>query len=324
MKAALCRRYGSPEVISLEETAIPILGDDDVLVEVRAASVNAADMHLMHGYPFPVRLAMGLTARKNPKSGCDFSGVISRVGKNVSGMKPGDAVFGDASSSGFGAFAQYIRMPAKLVLAKPANFDFEQSAALPMAAVTALKGLKEAKLAPGERILILGATGGVGSFAVQIAKAYGANVSCVCSSLKREVVEALKPDAIFEYDRQSITDLGQKFDVILDAAAYRPFFEYKKILTATGRYVLAGGDFGHLLRVAALGPIYSMLGKQKFKLFLSVPDLKLLSEVRQLAESGRLFPIIDRQFSLAELPNAMQHIESRKTKGKIVIRVSST
>ncbi|MFP2924003.1 NAD(P)-dependent alcohol dehydrogenase [Pyxidicoccus sp. 3LG] len=321
MKAIVCPRYGSPDVLRLEEVEKPVPRDDEVLIEVRAASVNAADWHLMRGDPYLMRLAMGFRAPKFAILGADVAGRVVAVGRNVTRLQPGDEVFGDISDCGFGAFAEYVCARDKGLLPKPANLTFEQAAAVPMAAVTALKGLRDVgRLQAGQRVLVNGASGGVGSFAVQLAKALGAEVTGVCGTGKQDMVRALGADHVIDYTREDVTRKnGHPYDLILDAAAYRSIFDFKPALSPTGVYVLAGGSTGALFQVMLLGPLFSSAKGRKFRNYLSVPNLEHLTFVKELLEAGKVVPYIGQRFPLNEVPDAIRHLEARRTRGKVVI-----
>ncbi|MFY0563798.1 NAD(P)-dependent alcohol dehydrogenase [Archangium lansingense] len=320
MKAIVCPRYGSPDVLRLEEVDTPAPRDDEVLIAVRAASVNAADCHLMRGEPLIMRLAMGLRGPKYAILGADVAGRVVSVGKNVTRFQPGDEIFGDISDCGFGAFAEYVCAREAKLLPKPANLTFEQAAAVPMAAVTALEGLRGAGgLQAGQRVLILGASGGVGSFAVQLAKALGAEVTAVCGTGKQDMVRSLGADHVIDYTREDVTRTGHPYDLILDAAAYRSIFDFKRALSPTGTYVLAGGSTGSLFQAMLLGPLVSSSKGRKFRNYLSMPNREHLTFVKELLEAGKVVPFIDRSFPLSEVPDAIRHLEARRTRGKVVI-----
>jgi NADPH:quinone reductase-like Zn-dependent oxidoreductase len=229
MQAMVYTEYGSPDGLKLAEVAAPAIGDDDVLIRVHAAGVNAGDWHLLRGEPFMVRLMAGLRRPKHPILGADVAGRIEAVGRNVTELRPGDEVFGDLSDSGFGAFAEYVAVPAHTVTRKPAGMGFGQAAAVPSAALTALQGLRdEAQVRSGQRVLVNGASGGVGSFAVQIAKALGAEVTGVTSTRNLELVRSLGADHVIDYTQEDFIRAAQRYDVILDAAAFRPLAEHQR------------------------------------------------------------------------------------------------
>ncbi|MCY1021603.1 NAD(P)-dependent alcohol dehydrogenase [Pyxidicoccus sp. MSG2] len=320
MKAIVCPRYGPPDVLRLEEVEKPAPRDDEVLIAVRAASVNAADWHLMRGDPYLMRLAMGFRGPKFAILGADVAGQVVAVGKNVTRLRPGEEVFGDISDCGFGSFAEYVCAREAKLLPKPANLTFEETAAVPMAAVTALEGLRGAgRIQAGQHVLIHGASGGVGSFAVQLAKALGAEVTAACGSGKQDMVRALGADHVIDYTREDVTRNGHAYDLILDAAAYRSIFDFKRALSPTGTYVVAGGSTGSLFQAMLLGPLRSSSKGRKFRNYLSMPNRENLTFVKELLEARKVVPFIDRRFPLSDVPDAIRHLEARRTRGKLVI-----
>lgn len=323
MRAVTYTEYGSPDVLRLAEVAAPTPGDDDVLIRVHAAGVNAGDWHLLRGEPLMVRLMAGLRRPKRPILGADVAGRIEAVGRNVAELRPGDEVFGDLSDSGFGAFAEYVAAPAHTVARKPAGMSFAQAAAVPSAALTALQGLRdEAQLRPGQRVLVNGASGGVGSFAVQIAKALGAEVTGVTSGRNLELVRALGADHVVDYTREDFTRSGMRYDVILDTAAFRPLAEHQRALAPGGAYVLVGGAFRQMLTVMVLGPWRSRRSGQRFRTFVKQPRPHNLAFVRELLEAGRLAPAIDRCYPLGEAAAALRYLGTRRARGKVVMTVA--
>lgn len=324
MKAVQIDRYGGPEVVSLCEIPIPKPGPKEVLIKVAAAGINSADWHIMRGNPFPLRLAMGWKKPSIKGMGADFSGVIAEVGSEVTSLKVGDAVFGDLSNCGFGAFAEWVAAPVSNVMIAPTSIPLERCAAVPMASVTALKGLKSiAQVLPGERVLVNGASGGVGSFAVQIAKILGAHVTAVCSGEKMEMFREVDIDGWIDYKKTNLRDVSLQFDVIFDAAAYQSPFSYEKLLRPKGRYVLVGGAFGPLLTVGLIGGVRNLFTSKKFMSYLSLPNQELLVEIRNWIQQGQLRPIIDQEYPMTAASNAMQRIDSRGVRGKILLRNDS-
>lgn len=267
MKAIVQSEYGSADVLRLAEVAKPVCDDDGILVKVQAASINAGDWHLMKGEPFFLRLMFGGLLKPKIKTlGFDIAGQVEATGKNVTQFQPGQEVYGDTSEWGFGAFAEYVCAPAAALALKPANIAFEPAAAVPAAAVAALQSLRDrGQVQPGQRVLINGASGGVGSFAVQIAKVLGAEVTAVCSTSKVDMVRSLggshrallNPDHIIDYKTTDITQTGQQYDLILDAAAYRSAFDYFRILKPKGTYVLIGGSTPRFLQAMLLSLLFS-------------------------------------------------------------------
>ncbi len=323
MKAIVQTEYGSPDVLSLEEVDKPAVKDNGVLVRVHASSVNSADWHLMRGTPFIARLAFGLRQPKFKTLGIDVAGRVEAVGQNVTQFRPGDDVFGDISECGFGGFAEYVCVPQDALAIKPENISFEQAAAVPGAALTALHALcKSGQIQAGQRVLINGASGGVGSFAVQIAKAFGAEVTAVCSTKKMDMVRSIGADHIIDYTQTDVTKTGQPYDLILDAAAYRSVFDYLPILTRTGIYVLIGGSTTRLFQVMLfLGPLISLISRRKVKCFVLTPNQADLVILRDLLEAGKIVPWIDRRYNLSEVPAAIRYLEQRQVVGKVTISV---
>ncbi len=323
MKAIVQTEYGSPDVLSLEEVDRPAVKDNSVLVRVHASSVNAGDWHLMRGTPFIARLAFGLRKPKLKTLGMDIAGRVEAVGQNVTKFRPGDEVFGDISECGFGAFAEYVCVPQDALVFKPENISFEQAAAVPAAALTALHALcKYGQIQAGQRVLINGASGGVGSFAVQIAKAFGAEVTAVCSTKKVDMVRSIGADHIIDYTQTDVTKTGQPYDLILDAAAYRSVFDYLPILTRTGTYVLIGGSTTRLFQVMLfLGPLISLMSRRKVKCLILTHNQADLVILRDLLEAGKIVPWIDRRYNLSEVPAAIRYLEQRQVVGKVVINV---
>jgi NADPH:quinone reductase-like Zn-dependent oxidoreductase len=265
---------------------------------------------------------MGLTKPRSDRLGADFAGIVVAVGEGVEHLKADDEVFGDVSSQGFGSYAEYLLAEAESVVVKPVSLTFEQAAAVPMAASTALEGVRDvAQIAAGQRVLVNGASGGVGSFAVQLAKHYGAEVHAVCHSQKTDMVERLGAGRVIAYDKEDVTRGDTHYDVILDAAACRSFRAYRRILHPSGVYVLVGGAMMPLLEVATVGRIVSLFSKQRFRNYLSMPKREKLMSVKELIEAGEIEPAVDRTFALDQVPDALRYFESRQVRGKVVISV---
>lgn len=312
--------YGSADVLELREVERPSVADDRILVRVKAAGVNMADWHLMTGLPKLVRVTgVGFRAPKQPIRGSDVAGVVEEVGADVTEFTPGDEVFGSAS----GAFAEFaLSRPARL-LPKPANLTFEQAAAVSMAGYTALQAVRDkAEVQPGQRVLITGAAGGVGSFAVQLAKHFGAHATGVCSTSKTELVRSLGADAAIDYTREPITGT---YDVIIDTAGNRPLGVLRRLLTPRGTLVLVGAEgTGNLI-----GPVVNMLRDAVANRFVSQRLLGMLATEKHedlvtlcdLLTSGAITPAIDRTFPLAETPDAIRHLEAGRAAGKVVVTV---
>ncbi|MBK6911826.1 MAG: NAD(P)-dependent alcohol dehydrogenase [bacterium] len=324
MKAITFRNYGSPDVLKYEDVPTPSPNDDEVLIKIHAASVNAADWHLLRAEPFPVRFMLGLTKPK-PKFhilGGDIAGTIEAVGKNVTEFKVGDEIFGDVFNDGLGAFAEYTCARAKMLVAKPMNLSFVEAAAIPLAAVTALYGLRDiAKVQPGHKVLINGAAGGVGTYAVQIAKALGAEVTAVSSTRNLEQSRELGADHVIDYTKENFTQGDKRYDAILCVNGYYPIRDFKRVLTPNGIYAMPGGGNKLLLEVMFLGPFHS-LGSKKFKLVASSPNPDRLTDIKNLIEANKLRPVIEKTYPLAEVPEAIRHVETGHARGKVVITMA--
>ncbi len=321
MKAMVCTKYGPPDVLNLEEVRNPTPKEDEVLVKVHAASANAADWHLLRADPFLVRLmGFGLLKPKNTILGADIAGRVEAVGRNVTQFQPGDEVFGDLSGSGFGGFAEYVCASEDALALKPANISFEEAAAAPLAAVTALQGLRDkGKIQPGQKVLINGASGGVGTFAVQIAKSFGAEVTGVCSTSKLDMVRSIGADHVIDYTQEDFTKNGQHYDLILAANGYHPISHYKRALSPNGIYVMTGGSGAQMFQAMLLGPIMSMTGSKKMGNTMAKPNKKDLALLAELLETGKVVPVIDRHYPLREVPEAIRHLEEGHARGKVVI-----
>jgi NADPH:quinone reductase-like Zn-dependent oxidoreductase len=323
MKAIVQTEYGSPDVLSLQEIDKPVVPDNGVLVRVRAASVNAGDWHLLRGTPFLARLMFGgIFKPKIHILGMDVAGEVEAVGKDVTQFQPGDKVFSDLSESGFGAFAEYVCATEAALVLKPVNASFEQAATVPAAALTALQGLRDCgQIRSGQKVLINGASGGVGSFAVQIAKAFGAEVTAVCSTHKIEMMRSIGADYIIDYTRTDVTKNGQNYDLILDAAAYRSVFDYTAILKPGGTYVLIGGSTARLFQVLLFGSVISRIIHRNVKCLMVKSNRSDLVILRDLIEAEKIVPYIDRTYSLSEVPAAIHYLEQRQVRGKVAISV---
>lgn len=323
MKAIVYKEYGSPDVLHLEEVAMPIPADGEVLVKVQAASVNAADWRLMRADPFLARLYTGLfKPTRFQILGGDIAGRVEAVGKDVSQFKVGDEVFGEVSASGFGGFAEFKCARENELVLKPANLTFEEAAAVPLAALAALQGLRDkGQIQSGQKVLIYGASGGVGTFAVQIAKSFGAEVTAVCSTAKMELARSLGADHVLDYTQEDFTRNGLRYDLILAANGDRSIFDYKRALNEGGIYVMVGGKAGQLFQALLLGPWISMLGSKKMRAVTSKPNQEDLLFLKELIESGKLKPVIDRRFPLSEVADAVRYIEAGHATGKVVISV---
>lgn len=323
MKAMIRHRYGSPDVLRLEEVPIPIPGDDDVLIKVHAASVNAADLEILRADPLYVRLVgFGLFSPKIKILGSDVAGRIETVGRNVKRFQPGDEVFGDIFNLGLGGFAEYVSVPEHAVLVpKRSDLTFECAAAIPQAAAIALQGLRDkGQLQPGQKVLIVGAGGGAGSFAVQIAKWLGAEVTGVDSSGKLETMRRIGADHVIDYTRQDFTRDGLRYDLILDLVGRRSLFDHRRALAPGGTYVMAGGSTARIAQAGLLGPLISISRSTKMGILAMRPNREDLSFVaNELIGTGAVEPVIDRRYGLSELPEALRYLEAGRAKGKLVI-----
>lgn len=317
--------YGSKaeDVLRFTEVARPTIGDGEILVRVAAASVDRGTWHVMSGLPYPIRAAgFGLRTPKSPNPGRCLAGTVDSAGKDVTEFKPGDEVYGTCE----GSFAEYARAQSGKLAPKPANLSFEQAAAAPISGVTALQAVRKAQVQAGEKVLIIGASGGVGSFAVQIARAFGAEVTGVCSTSKTEMVRALGADHVIDYTRGDFLDGEHRYDVILDTGGNNRLSHLRRALTATGRLVLVGGEtdgqwLGGLDRTfKAL--LLSPLVKQRLLPLVSKENAKDLTALTELIESGKVTSAIDRTYPLSEAPAAIEYVQEGRARGKVVITVS--
>jgi NADPH:quinone reductase-like Zn-dependent oxidoreductase len=321
MKAMVYTEYGPPEVLRFEEVEKPTAKEDEVLVKVLAASVNYPDWSLLRGDPFLIRLmAGGLLKPKNTILGADIAGRIEAAGRNVTQFQPGDEVFGDISACGFGGFAEYVAVPEGALAPKPANLSFEQAAAVPMSAVVALQGLRDkGQIQPGQQVLINGASGGIGTFAVQIAKSFGAEVTGVCSTRNLDMVRSIGADRVIDYTREDFAGNAQRYDLILATAGYRSIFDYSRALRPKGVYVVTGGSMAQIFQPMILGPFVSMTGSKRMGNLSAKPDQQDLVFVKELLEAGQVVPVIDRCYPLRDVAEALQYYGEGHSRGKVVI-----
>jgi NADPH:quinone reductase-like Zn-dependent oxidoreductase len=334
MKAIVYHEYGSPDVLELKDIDKPLVKDDEVLVRVHAASVNRLDWHLMRGSPYISRLQAGLRKPKDRVLGADVAGQVEAVGKHVTKFQPGDEVFGSLFGHGFGAFAEYVSASDDLLELKPANLSFDQAAAVPVAALTALQGLRDhGRIEPGHKVLIIGASGGVGTFAVQIAKSFGAEVTGVCSTRNVDMVRSIGADHLIDYTKEDFTQRGRRYDLIFETAGSNSPSEIRRALTSKGTLVLIGhggsegrwiGPVGRLIRALVLSRFVSQrmvsyIGKPNYS---SGPNDGDLATLKELSEAGKITPVIDRTYSLSETPDALRYLEEGHSRGKVVITVS--
>ncbi len=322
MKAIVYTEYGSPDVLELKEVVKPTPKDNEVLVKVYAVSINAADLHLLRADPFLIRLSSGFLKPRNTILGSDIAGRVEAVGRNIKQFKPGNEVFGDISAGGWGGFAEYVCAPEELLALKPATLTFEQAAAVPLAAFTALQGLRnKGQIQPGQKVLINGASGGVGMFAVQIAKSSGAEVTAVCSTRHLDIVHSIGADHVIDYTREDFTQNGQGYDLILAVNGYQPISAYKQALTSQGIYVMAGGSTAQLFQALLLGPLMSRNGGKNIGNVSAKPSQADLTFIKELLEAGKVVPVIDRCYPLSETAEAIRYLEEGHARGKVVITV---
>ncbi len=318
MKAITYKRYGPPDVLQLDDVQKPEPREDEVLVRIHAASINFGDRILMKGKPFIGRFWSGLIRPKYPILGTDIAGKVEKLGAKVKGLKPGDEVFADIGDCGFGAYAEYVSVPENVLTPKPANITFEQAAAVPQAAVVALQGLRDkGQVRSGQKVLINGASGGVGQFAVQIARSFGTEVTGVCSAAHVDLVKSLGVDHVIDYRRKDFTRSESKYDLILNIVANRSVSDYAQALNPQGVYVAVAFNPTALL----LGPILSKKDGKKIYALSHRPNPDDLAFIKTLLKSGKVIPLIDRCFSLAEVPQAMHYLEGKSHHGKVVISV---
>jgi NADPH:quinone reductase-like Zn-dependent oxidoreductase len=322
MKAIVYHNYGSPDVLKLVEIEKPAPRDDEVLIKVYAASANMGDRHLLRSDSLMFRLFTGLLKPKYPILGADVAGRVEAIGRNVKQFQPGDEVFGDLSMCGRGGFAEYVCARENALVLKPANMTFEEAAAVPVAGVTALQGLRDkGQIKAGQQVLINGASGGVGTFAVQIAKAFGAEVTGVCSTRNVDLVRSLGVDHVIDYTREDFTQNGQRYDLILAANGYLPIWAYQRALRPKGRYVTSGGSMAQFWQATLLGPWMSMTGRNKMGNVLARPNQMDLVCMKELLEGGKVVPVIERRYPLSETVSALRYVEEGHAKGKVVITV---
>ena len=322
MKAIVNTKYGPPDVLQFKEVEKPVPNDGEILVKIKAASVNTLDLATRG--PLLARIITGgLRKPKDPRVGADIAGRVEAVGSNVTQFQPGDEVFGAWK----GGFAEYASVPENRVALKPTNSSFEEASAIPVAAITALQGLRDkGQIQPGQKVLIHGASGGVGTFAVQIAKAFGAEVTAVCSTRNLDMVRSIGADHVIDYTQEDVTRTGQRYDLILAVNGYHPIFAYRRVLRPTGRYVLVGGSKAHLyqalLQALLLGPLISRAGSQKMG-FMGIAKInqKDLVYVKELIEAGKVVPVIETRYPLRETAEALRYLEEGHARGKVVVTV---
>lgn len=318
MKALVYRRYGGPDVLELAEVPQPQPREREVLVRVHAASINAADRVLLRGKPFIIRLAMGFPRPRHPILGFDVAGRVESVGSGVTQFHAGDDVFG---ASNFGAFAELVSVNEDRLVPKPAGVSFEAAAATPTARSTALQGLRKGRITTGQKILIDGASGGVGTFAIQIAQAYGAEVTAVCSTRNVETARWLGAARVIDYRHEDFTRDGRRYDLILAANAYRPLSDYRRVLKPGGAYVMTGGGGVQILQAILLGALVSVTSSRSMGNIMAVARQNDLIVLKELLDTGKIRPVIDRTVALSEVPDAIRYLEQEHARGKIVVNV---
>jgi NADPH:quinone reductase-like Zn-dependent oxidoreductase len=312
MKAIVYKKSDSSEALSLQEIAKPVPGEGQVLVKIVNTAINAADYRSMSMGSIP----------KSRIFGADVSGVVEAVGSNARQFKAGDAVFGDLSGAGFGGFAEYVAAPESVFARKPAAVPFDQAAAVPMAALTALQALRDrGEIQPGKKVLIYGAGGGVGTFAVQFAKYFGSEVTAICGPRNTELVDSLGADYVIDYTKEDITQSSKKFDLVLGINGSQPLSVYKRLLAPKGTFVMVGGALSQILKTMVFGPLMS-LGSQKMRMLAAKPSPKDLDFVIRLVEEGKIRVVIDRTYPLHETADAVNYLRQGHARGKVVISVA--
>ncbi len=321
MKTIMYTKYGSPDVLQFRDVEKPMPNDDEVLIKIHAASANAYDWHFLTADIFLVRLmGGGLLKPKDPRLGADMAGRIEAVGRNVKQFQPGDEVFGMVK----GAFAEYACAPASSLALKPLNATFDQAAALPMAATTALQGLRdEGQIQAGQKVLINGASGGVGTFAVQIAKSFGTEVTAVCSMRNLEQARSIGADHVIDYTKEDFTKNGQQYDLILAVNGYHPLRAYKRALTPQGIYVMAGGTMAQIFQSMLLSSMMSETGGRQMRGISAKRSQKDLVVIKDLFEAGQVASVIDRLYSLSDAAEALRYLGEGHARGKIIITLEN-
>lgn len=318
MKAFVYERYGSPDALHLANVANPVPTADEVLVQIHAVSLNGSDREALAGRPFYVRFG-GLLKPGNPILGSDIAGRVETVGSNVTEVQPGDEVFGEIPGYG-GGLAEYACVPERRLVRKPAGLTFEQAAAIPQAGVIALQGIRDkGQVKPGQQVLINGAGGGAGTFAVQLAKSYGAEVTAVDNGGKLDFLRSLGADHVIDYTRQDYSKTGKQYDLILDVFGYRSVFTYPRALAPNGSYFFTGGSLAVLFQILLLGPLIKRAYGKNIRVLMVQPKRDDLVTITELCEAGKIVPVIDRQFPFNETPEAFRYLSEGRSKGKVVI-----
>jgi NADPH:quinone reductase-like Zn-dependent oxidoreductase len=319
MKAVVYERYGTPDVLRLADVEQPVPKDSEVLLRVHAVSVNGSDWETLRGKPLYAR-AGGLQRPRRRTLGSDIAGRVEMVGRTVTRFQRGDEVFGD-NLQHMGGFAEYACAPEQALIAKPAGLTFEQAATIPQSGVIALQGIRDkGRVRPGDRVLINGAGGGAGMFAVQLAKLHGAEVTGVDNTAKLEFVRSLGADYVVDHTREDFTRNSRQYDLILDVAAHRSVFDVRRALAPTGRYLYVGGSVGTLFQVLVVGPLIGTAGR-RIRLLAVRPNLGDLAAVTEMCETGKILPVIDRLYPLSEVPDALRYLGEGRARGKLVITI---
>jgi NADPH:quinone reductase-like Zn-dependent oxidoreductase len=318
MKAVVYTKYGPPDVLQLKEVTKPTPTDDEVLIEIQAVSLNRSDWEGLIGKPFYARFG-GLRKPRRQILGSDIAGRVEMVGKNIKRLQPGDEVFGDILAH-MGGFAEYVCVRERALALKPASMTFEEVATIPQAAVIALQGLRDkGQVQPGQKVLINGAGGGTGTFAIQLAKLYGAEVTGVDNSGKQDFMRSIGADHVIDYTREDFTRNGGKYDLILDVIAHRSVFAYRRALRRNGSYFAVGGSVFTMFQILLLGPLIRRATGKKIRVLIVQPNIKDMLHMTELYEEGKIVPVIDRRYPLSEVPEALRYLGEGRAKGKIVI-----
>ncbi|MEZ2717908.1 NAD(P)-dependent alcohol dehydrogenase [Niallia circulans] len=320
MRAIISERYGTPDTLKLVEVDKPAPKDNEVLIKVYASSLNFGNLALLTGKPLPVRFVFGLMKPKYRIPGGDIAGIVEAIGKDVTKIRIGDQVYGDLASSGWGAFAEYVVVDERVLAIMPSNLSSIEMAGVPMAGTTALQAIRNvAKVKAGQKVMIHGASGGVGTFAVQIAKAFGAEVTAVVSTRNVDLVKNLGADRVIDYKKDDFLNDSETFDVIFGVNGLQSIFTYKKKLKTNGVFIHIGGANSQFYQILLLGPLLSLFGKRKFRSFLQRPNQQDLMVIKELIEEGKVKPVIDRRYSLSEVPQALHYFEKGHSQGKVII-----
>ena len=322
MKAMIQIGYGVPSgVLELREVDKPVPKDGEVLIKVQATSITFGDLAAVKGEPFIARLSLGIKQPKIKTPGKDVAGIVEAVGANVREFKPGDKVFGDLSESGWGAYAEYVAAPEAALVHMPGNISFAEAAAVPESGVVALQGLQDqGQIQSGQKVLVYGASSGIGTFAVQIAKSFDTEVTGVCSTRNLELVKSLGADHVIDYTQEDFAASGEQYDLILATAGYRSIFDYKRALKPGGHYVATGGDMKQIFQPMLIGPWISNEGRKMTNLAMK-PDKEDLNYLKELIETGKVSPAIDKRYTLDHLPEALNYYSEGRSRGKVVVTV---